>query len=217
MFVDWFTIERCRFCFKEFDWAMRRPYTICGDCADTVYVTQRIEVIQNDECAILVGYGVCYDEPVVSRMVRRLKFHGDSIVAVDLALWAEGACVQLINEMGVVPHVVPVPLHWTRLWGRGYNQSERIAEALCDVVGLELAPHILRRSKRTMPHAKLDKTKRARNIVGAFKAKKAPKHPPPILLVDDVLTTGATLLACAKELHLAGYPKVAALTVARTL
>lgn len=216
MIVDWFCVQRCRHCFTAFDWTEKRPYTLCQVCASTVEVSAQIDIVQDNDTVLPVGFAVPYDNPVVSRVVRRLKFDGDAICAIDLAFWAEGACESLLQDMGAIPHVVPVPLHWTRLWQRGYNQSHKIAEALCDNIGLPLSPHILRRARRTKPHAKLDKETRAQNIVGAFHAKRAPRNAPSILLVDDVLTTGATLLACTKSLHAAGYQTVTALTVART-
>lgn len=215
--IDWFCVQHCRYCNTPFDWSDRRPYTLCQRCFDDVPVVPEIDTLQDDEMALRVAYSTSYDNEVVSCMVRRLKFTPDPILAVDLALWAEPACYALLREMRTIPHVVPVPLHWTRLWSRGYNQSQRIAEALCNSLGLPLSPYFLRRARRTKPHAKLDKHQRARNIVGAFQARPATPDSPAVIILDDVLTTGATLLTCAKEMRRAGYTHIAALTVARTM
>lgn len=117
-----------------------------------------------------------------------------------------------------VDAVVPVPLHWTRRWKRGYNQAEVIAEAICATLpSAKLFPSMLRRRSRTRSQARLSSAaERAANLRGAFVARpvpfsgsgSAPSAPRHILLVDDVCTTGATLCECHRALRAAFGPSV---------
>ncbi len=96
--------------------------------------------------------------------------------------------------------VIPVPLHWTRRWKRGYNQAEVIAGAMAEAMGITMRTDILKRCRRTKTQTKLSIEEKARNVDGAFKVKlKADWNPDAIrhiVLVDDVFTTGSTLAAC---------------------
>jgi len=103
--------------------------------------------------------------------------------------------------------VVPVPLHWTRRWQRGYNQAEVIGRELASAIGAAFEPALLRRVRRTRTQTRLSATERAGNVSGAFKvSERAARRVlapglPEILLVDDVFTTGSTLAACYNALR----------------
>lgn len=106
-----------------------------------------------------------------------------------------------------VDTVIPVPLHWTRRWKRGYNQAEHIAVGVSEAMGKELRTDILFRRKRTSTQTKVDVKQKRRNVLGAFEAVKNDHEPSHILLVDDLFTTGATLYACYWEIREI-YPSV---------
>ena len=99
--------------------------------------------------------------------------------------------------------VVPVPLHWTREFKRGYNQSDYIGRAVAKKLGSEYRKDYLVRTKRTKTQTKVDPEEKSQNVAGAFKAKewKKEKRPGHILIVDDVYTTGATLAECYKAIR----------------
>ena len=149
------------------------------------------------------------------KLVLALK-HGDRQEMARLAgLWmANTIC-------GHVPPdtlVVPVPLHWSRLLKRRYNQSALLAKSVADKLGLAWCPDALIRSKRTPSLEGLTYTERFETLDNAIRP-----HPKrgavirgrPVLLIDDVMTTGATLVACTQACLAAGADPVRVLTLAR--
>jgi ComF family protein len=111
--------------------------------------------------------------------------------------------------------VVPVPLHRARLAERGYNQSALIARPIARELGARFAASALTRSRATAPQAKLDRAARLTNVAQAFVAHRhARLKGRSVLLVDDVATTGATLVDCARALRQAGANPIRALVVA---
>ncbi|MBQ3245518.1 MAG: ComF family protein [Bacteroidales bacterium] len=112
--------------------------------------------------------------------------------------------------------IIPVPLHWTRKWKRGYNQAEVIASAVAEAMARPLRTDILMRSRRTRTQTKLDIKGKARNVSGAFKVSRRhilTEMPVHILVIDDVFTTGSTLMACFTALR-AVFPSSVRISVA---
>ena len=107
-----------------------------------------------------------------------------------------GRELQVAEWISDVDMIIPVPLHWKRRWGRGYNQAEIIAQGVSAELGVPMRTDILKRIRKTQTQIKLDVSEKAKNVAGAF-AVVAPatelKH---ILLIDDVFTTGSTLHSC---------------------
>jgi ComF family protein len=111
--------------------------------------------------------------------------------------------------------LIPMPLHWRRRWKRGFNQSELLARRVAQSVRVPLSSALQRR-RATRPQAGLTNAQRRQNLAGAFQVRKhssvEDKH---VLLIDDVLTTGATVNAAAAALKRAGARRVTVLTLAR--
>jgi ComF family protein len=145
--------------------------------------------------------------------------HGDRLDLVPgFARWLDRAGGALLDDTDVI---VPVPLHAGRLWNRRYNQAAELARSVAKLAIKPVAPMALRRVRATpsqgaMPSAKA----RRRNMRGAFQV--APSQmgafaERKVLLVDDVMTTGATADACARVLKRAGAAKVYVLALARVV
>jgi ComF family protein len=109
--------------------------------------------------------------------------------------------------------VLPVPLHWRRRWWRGFNQAQEIAAPLARHLSLPFAGRVVR-TRSTATQSGLDAAQRARNLAGAFAVRGALPYTH-VLVVDDVITTGATVRRLAAELQRAGVDRVSALAVAR--
>jgi len=142
-----------------------------------------------------------------------LKFkHADRTdAAVHLARWLQRAGADLIAACDVI---VPVPLHRWRLLARTYNQAALLANKLGELSGKPVLPDALTRIKATPKQGGLDRKERKRNVAKAFAAQRdvAGRR---VLLIDDVLTTGATAEACARTLLSAGAAEVDVLALAR--
>ena len=117
--------------------------------------------------------------------------------------------------------VLPVPLHSRRFFRRRYNQSAELARRLCHTTGIgHYAPHLLVRRRPTASQGGLSRTQRRRNLAGAFavpEAERAGLAGRRVLLLDDVMTTGATLFEAARCLSRAGGGDVSALVLARVV
>ena len=150
-----------------------------------------------------------YDEDApYGRITRALKYDGNLAAGRFFAsmLGRRMAASGLWDDVDMV---VPVPLHWTRQFSRGYNQAEVIARALAAELGSECAPCLLRRVRRTSSQARLDMSRKEANVAGAFAVRPSvarrlgvglSTRPLRVLLCDDVFTTGSTLAACANAL-----------------
>ncbi len=111
--------------------------------------------------------------------------------------------------------IIPMPLHWRKRWQRGFNQSELLAREIGRRTNTPVE-NALRRVRNTAAQAGLTSAKRRLNVSGAFRAKKrAAIDGRRVLLIDDVMTTGATAASCARALQRAGARQVTLLTLAR--
>jgi len=142
--------------------------------------------------------------------------HGDRTDAArPLAAWMARAGGPLLASADLI---VPVPLHRWRLWRRRYNQAALLARALSIQAGVPWDPLILTRVRATPPQGGFGRMARAANVQGAFHISRPERVTGRrVLLVDDVLTTGATVTECTRSLRQAGARTVDVLTLARVL
>ncbi|MDT8439885.1 MAG: ComF family protein [Wenzhouxiangellaceae bacterium] len=149
----------------------------------------------------------------VSALVQRFKFHG---ALAEGRVLAEGMAARLAEQAAPRPQLlVPVPLHWRRRWRRGYNQSELLCRDLsARLGGLPWAP-LLTRLRPTPVQSALPASRRRGNVRDAFSLQRMPPGLDHVALVDDVMTTGATLDECARVLKRAGVGRVDVWVAAR--
>lgn len=120
-------------------------------------------------------------------------------------VWGQSRREQLLTLS--MNAIVPIPLHWRRRWSRGFNQSEAVARGLATVLGWPLLAFAVRRTRATPKQVGVSRAERLRNVDGAF----APARLLTglrVLLVDDVLTTGATASAACRAIRKAGAAQV---------
>lgn len=178
--------------------------TICGGCARSMPAYDRARA------------ALAYDDG--SRdMVLGFK-HADRLNAAPVfARWMAAAADDLLDTADIL---VPVPLHRWRLAGRRYNQAALLAQRLARSAGGDLAVDALIRRRATPSQGHLAPKDRARNVRGAFVVPPARRHRVAgrrVLLIDDVMTTGATVAACTAALQAGGAAAVNVLTLARVV
>jgi ComF family protein len=171
---------------------------ICGECL------QDLPPLTETRAAFVYGFPL-------DRLAPRFKFHRDLAAGRLLAeLMAE--------EFAALPHpdaFVPVPLHPRRLRLRGYDQALELAKPLARALDVSLRADLLSRRRATAPQSELDKAARQRNLRNAFVVASGKPLPQHAVLIDDVMTTGATLHAAARALLKAGVVRVDAWVAAR--
>ena len=159
---------------------------------------------------------VRYDD-VAKTLVHALKYQDRADLAPVMGRWMARAGQELLNGADAL---VPVPLHWRRGWSRRYNQSGLLAGAVAKSTGLPVIGDALRRVRPTLQQVGLSKADRALNVQGAFKVpleKKSAVQDRRIVLIDDVLTSGATVDTCARALLRARAASVDVLVFARVV
>jgi ComF family protein len=151
----------------------------------------------------------------VGDAVLKLKHHdGEGLAELLGKLWV-GRDEQRFRSFGV-DVVVPVPLHWFRRWRRGHNQSAAIARGLASCLQIPCFPSWLRRLRNTPAQTTQSPAGRRENVRGAFRARRRARlKGKSVLLVDDVMTTGATANEAARALRAAGATRVTVAVLAR--
>ncbi len=215
---------------------VRAPGALCGECwAGLAFLTAPYCACCGFPFEFDAGPGaLCATctraRPTFNRARAALKYddasrgliidfkHGDRTDAAPAFIpWMRQAGAELLAEADAI---VPVPLHWLRLFARRYNQAAMLAAGLAKAAGRPAIMDGLIRRRRTPSQGRLGPSARRRNVAGAFAVparRQAAFEGRRVLLVDDVLTTGATAEACAAALLRAGAAGVDVLTLARVV
>src|SRR6266567_3741454 len=175
-----------------------------------------MEAIANPPAYRRARAAVRYDE-VARTLVHALKYQDRTDLAPAMGRWMARAGHELLGEADIL---VPVPLHWRRGWSRRYNQSGALARAIEKQSRVPVASNALRRVRPTQQQIGLSRSQRASNVQGAFKVaaeRIADIQGRRVVLIDDVLTSGATVDACARALLRAKAASVDVLIFARVV
>ena len=189
----------------------------CGDPIEGVSVDGfRCSLCRRRPPAFTIARSAFRYRGKLKHAMHGFKYSARLDLAENLAQMLE-SCVRAYDFDQNIDMILPVPLHATRFRERGYNQSSLLAKHLSSRLGLHYRPaQILSRVRDTATQTGLNARQRAVNVHGAFNvAHSARVHGQSVLLVDDVMTTGATVSAAAKALQSAGATGVYVVTVAR--
>lgn len=206
----------CAECFRA---AHRLSAPHCAQCG----IPFAVPMPEGSLCIACIEVPPDYDQAravyaydgVISALIARLKYQDRM---QGLALYAQQ--LQCVMPQPQYDAIVPVPLHWRRLLKRRYNQAAWLAYALAGRTQLPCEPAWLMRVRHTEPQSKRTRRERLKAMRAVFAvppAQQAVVKGANILLVDDVMTTGATASACARALKDAGAARVDVVTLARTL
>ena len=159
---------------------------------------------------------VCYDD-VARKLVQAYKYSDRLDLAPLMGRWMARAGAELLAGADAL---IPVPLHWRRLWARRFNQSATLAGEIGQAAGVPVMHAALKRVRATPQQVGLSHSERAENVQGAFQVpaeQKSLVKGRRLVLVDDVLTSGATVDTCARALLRAGAAHVDVLVFARVV
>lgn len=180
----------------------------CADCLRLLH--EDTPCLQTRLLAPFDGFAAtAIHDGVVQSAVHALKYEG--LRSMGQSLGARLAAV-LAQTDWQIDAILPVPLHSTRLRERGYNQSQLLAEALSEISGIAMVEGALNRARHTPHQVGLSQQERLANVKDAFVAT-ADVSQRRVLIVDDVCTTGSTLIACAESVLMHGAQAVYAMTV----
>lgn len=216
--------------------AIAVPHGLCARCwaglgfIERPYCERLGTPFAADHGLALISPAAIADPPVYARarvvaryeetarlLIHRLKYTDRLDTARALGTMMARAGREIAPECDLI---VPVPLHRTRLWWRRFNQSMELARPVAEAHGLPIATDLLLRVKRTAPQIGLSRNQRGQNLQGAFRVPADAKHRlrgKRVLLVDDVVTTGATANAASRALLRAGATAVDVLAFARVV
>jgi ComF family protein len=218
--LDWLFRPQCAACGHA-------PAPLCAECsASLCEITAACPrcAVPTGEHAVVCGR--CVREPLpleriiapwryggqLASAIRRLKFAGASHVARTLApLWAPVLAAAVAEPQAIV---VPVPLHWRRRMARGFDHAWLLAVHACTLAKLPPPVAALRRTRASPPQSTLPAAQRWSNVRGAF-AVRRDLAGRAVILVDDVVTTGATMAAAARALRAGGARAVLGVALAR--
>ena len=187
--------HKCHRCGLPFEFE-HDPKAICASCAQ-------------NKPKFDMARAFCAYQGLGGDLATKLKFGDKTSLAPYMAKLMCVAGSGLIKKADVV---TAVPLYRTRKLWRKYNQAALLAQYVAKYSGIKYEPFLLKRIKNTKQQTRLSKLERAENVADAFNAQ--PVHDKRVLVIDDVMTTGATMSACAKALKKQGAKKVYGLVFA---
>lgn len=203
--LDYIYKKKCYFCSSS-----KENSKFCSSCFEKISFLpfRKLDNILTSDI-----YSCCFYKGIVQKLIRGIKYHKQEELAfyqakIMIDFW------QKIKEKEETYTVVPVPLHKNREKKRKYNHMDLVGKEFCSFTGYEFNNQIIERVKDTIPQYKLSKQQREENLRGAFfvNSNFLPKNP--VLIIDDITTTGSTLSEMIKELNKNGIKNITAITTA---
>ena len=202
----------CSDCWRQIEWLGDAGCRSCGLPLEATDIETCAACLAQPPIIARTRAAVAYGE-ITRTLPLRLKYSRKVALAKTMAryMWP-------LLDRSDAPLLMPVPLHRSRLWSRGFNQAGLLAGELGRQCNLDHDPFTLRRKKRTLALKGMSFSQRRREVAGAFAiARPEAVAGRRIILVDDVLTTGSTARACAKALRRAGASRVDLICWARVV
>lgn len=193
------------------------PLPICRDCRETLLIGPAPPLLINGHNMRTI-YSLAPYRSAVRHCLHDLKFRANrrvlEILNIMIVSYSFGESLRK-DKNGLI---VPVPLHPSRYRSRGFNQSELIARKVSHHYLIPFDRNLLLKIRNTLPQTVLEREQRGKNLKNCFHCRKpSDVSGKDILLVDDIMTTGATLEECAGELMRSGARSVTGFTIARAL
>lgn len=206
LFLDIIFPIECLGCGREGEW-------LCDECQNEIGPESRSLCGENLD-KIFTFYS--YDNEVLKKAIHGLKYKFVEDLARSLGKLLIGELEKIRDQIKGEQILIPVPLHEKRFLERGFNQAELLTLEISKFFGWPVENRVLARTKRTASQVSLTGDKRRENICGAFAVVNFSKIlNKKIILIDDVLTTGATMEECAKVLKRAGAGEVLGIALAK--
>jgi len=162
--------------------------------------------------SFVFSYIKYYKKGIGQKLLQKIKYGNKPDLASSIG-YRLG--MELMPPEAVFDLIIPVPLHKRKLRERGYNQSDYIARGISEATGITWSPEIMSRTKNNPSQTNKTRVERIQNVEGIFQIKSADTVlSKRILLVDDVITTGATLYACSETLEKAGADVIGVASIA---
>lgn len=202
--INFISAPYCQKCGNPFETAPSAASMVCGAC------------LQNSKTPFRLSRSAIHYDEASKNLLLSFKFMDKTENAKTLAKWLNLAGRDIWKEGADL--LVPIPLHYTRLIKRRYNQSGLLVTELCKLTGISADYTSVIRHKKTRPQVEFSGKERVKNVKGVFSVKYPEKiKGKRVVLIDDVMTTGSTLRECALALLEAGAKSVDTLTVARVV
>jgi ComF family protein len=182
-------------------------FALCDHCLRSLHYNDYLPVREINDTKV---YSACKYTGNMKKLIWAVKFHNRKEAATDLAKIMYNYWKTLKNG----PYqVVPIPIHSSKLKTRGYDQSDLISRKFSFLCCYKYNPHLLKRVKETLPQYSLSAEERKHNLLNAFELNKNKYNDLPILLIDDICTTGTTLHEAITTLQANGLFNITVLTV----